>query len=62
MFAATQPSFLQQAVVLDNDQRTLHVLGGVTRRFVATPDIDALIKSAEAQQVEKAEEMELDQT
>ncbi|CAG8760850.1 14690_t:CDS:2, partial [Acaulospora colombiana] len=43
VFAATQPSFLQQAVMLDLPNKKMNVLGNVSRRFVATPDIDALI-------------------
>lgn len=48
MSAATQPSFLQQAVVLDKQQGTLNVLGSVQRRFVVSPDLDALLADVEA--------------
>ncbi|KAF9646363.1 hypothetical protein BDM02DRAFT_3171826 [Thelephora ganbajun] len=41
--AATQPSFLQQAVHIDRQKKKLCVLGEVNRRFTVTPDIDALI-------------------
>ncbi|KAI0272483.1 RNA polymerase III RPC4-domain-containing protein [Gloeopeniophorella convolvens] len=41
--AATQPSFLQQAVHLDRTNKGLHVLGEVSRRFVVTPDVDSLL-------------------
>jgi len=41
--AATQPSFLQQAVYIDKQKSKLCVLGEVNRRFIITPDIDALI-------------------
>ncbi|KAI0320859.1 RNA polymerase III RPC4-domain-containing protein [Amylostereum chailletii] len=41
--AATQPSFLQQAVHVDHTQKRLHVLGEVSRRFVVTPDLDTLL-------------------
>ena len=41
--AATQPSFLQQAVHVDRSTKDLHVLGEVSRRFVVTPDIDSLL-------------------
>jgi DNA-directed RNA polymerase III subunit RPC4 len=46
IFAATQPSFLQQAVVLDSETNTMSVLGPITRRFVATPDLDELLNQA----------------
>ena len=41
--AATQPSFLQQAVHIDKQNKKLCVLGEVNRRFIVTPDIDALL-------------------
>jgi DNA-directed RNA polymerase III subunit RPC4 len=41
--AATQPSFLQQAVHLDAGQKRLTVLGEIDKRFVVSPDIDALL-------------------
>ncbi|KAH9995575.1 RNA polymerase III RPC4-domain-containing protein [Russula vinacea] len=41
--AATQPSFLQQAVHVDRASKDLRVLGEVSRRFVVTPDIDSLL-------------------
>ena len=41
--AATQPSFLQQAAYIDSQKKKLCVLGEVNRRFIVTPDIDALI-------------------
>lgn len=44
---ATQPSFLQQAVHLDMENKKLHVLGEVNKRFVVSPDIDALLSSME---------------
>ena len=43
MSAATQPSFLQQAVYIDKRKKKLCVLGEVNRRFTVTPDIDALL-------------------
>lgn len=43
MTAATQPSFLQQAVHVDPASKDLRVLGEVSRRFVVTPDIDSLL-------------------
>jgi DNA-directed RNA polymerase III subunit RPC4 len=43
--AATQPSFLQQAVHVDRSSNDLRVLGEVSRRFVVTPDIDSLLAS-----------------
>ncbi|PVG02001.1 hypothetical protein CPB86DRAFT_780897 [Serendipita vermifera] len=60
VFAATQPSFLQQAVVLDLTNKKMNVLGNVTRRFVATPDIDALIDSTNATDLTNVKKMELD--
>ncbi|KAH0836644.1 RNA polymerase III RPC4-domain-containing protein [Lanmaoa asiatica] len=44
---ATQPSFLQQAVHLDMENKQLHVLGEVNKRFVVSPDLDALLTSME---------------
>ncbi|KAF8552395.1 hypothetical protein OG21DRAFT_1511500 [Imleria badia] len=44
---ATRPSFLQQAVHLDVENKKLHVLGQVNKRFVVSPDLDALITSME---------------
>ncbi|KAG8220923.1 RNA polymerase III RPC4-domain-containing protein [Butyriboletus roseoflavus] len=44
---ATQPSFLQQAVHLDVENKKLHVLGEVNKRFVVSPDLDALLTSME---------------
>lgn len=41
--AATQPSFLQQAVHVDRASKDLRVLGEISRRFVVTPDIDSLL-------------------
>lgn len=41
--AATQPSFLQQAVHLDMASHQLTVLGQVNKQFVVSPDIDALL-------------------
>lgn len=43
MTAATQPSFLQQAVHVDRSTKDLRVLGEVSRRFVVTPNIDSLL-------------------
>ena len=44
MAAATQPSFLQHAVHLDLKTKKLSVIGEVNRRFVAFPNIDALLQ------------------
>lgn len=41
--AATQPSFLQQAIYVDEQRKKLCVLGEVNRRFIVTPDIGALL-------------------
>jgi len=43
--AATQSSFLQQAVHVDRANKSLRVLGEVGRRFVVTPDIDSLLEA-----------------
>ena len=43
--AATQSSFLQQAVHVDPASKNLRVLGEVGRRFVVTPDIDSLLEA-----------------
>ncbi|KAJ7767463.1 RNA polymerase III RPC4-domain-containing protein [Mycena maculata] len=45
--AATQPSFLQHAVCLDLSQKRLTVLGEVNKRFVVSPDIEALLTAME---------------
>ncbi|KAH9945719.1 RNA polymerase III RPC4-domain-containing protein [Amylocystis lapponica] len=45
--AATQPSFLQQAVYLDPTNKHLCVLGEVNRRFIVSPDIETLLTSME---------------
>ncbi|KAG8744606.1 hypothetical protein FRC10_009831 [Ceratobasidium sp. 414] len=41
--AATQPSFLQHAVYLDDAKNRLVVLGEVNRRFIVSPDVDILL-------------------
>lgn len=41
--AATQPSFLQHAVYLDEAKNRLVVLGEVNRRFIVSPDVDLLL-------------------
>ncbi|KAF7770628.1 hypothetical protein Agabi119p4_6602 [Agaricus bisporus var. burnettii] len=45
--AATQPSFLQQVVHLDMENKHLTVLGEVNKQFVASPDIDSLLNGME---------------
>lgn len=47
MSEATRPSFLQQAVHLDMENKKLHVLGEVNKRFVVSPDLDTLLTSME---------------
>ncbi|KAL5513034.1 hypothetical protein ACEPAH_3432 [Sanghuangporus vaninii] len=60
--AATQPSFLQHAVHVDIEKKKLSVIGEVNRRFVVSPDVDALLESLEiaeqhaAMDVDKLEE------
>jgi DNA-directed RNA polymerase III subunit RPC4 len=44
---ATRPSFLQQAVHLDVENKKLHVLGEVNKRFVVSPDLDTLLSFVE---------------
>lgn len=53
--AATQPSFLQQAVHLDMSKKQLTVLGEVNKQFVVSPDIDYLLEAMA--QKEEAEEI-----
>ncbi|KAJ3564098.1 hypothetical protein NP233_g8510 [Leucocoprinus birnbaumii] len=53
--AATQPSFLQQAVYLDTNNKQLVVLGEVNKQFVVSPDIDSLLETMN--QKEEAEAM-----
>ena len=45
--AATQPSFLQQAVAVDMKEKKLSVLGEVNKRFVVSPDVDGLLAAME---------------
>ncbi|KAF8074814.1 RNA polymerase III RPC4-domain-containing protein [Lyophyllum atratum] len=45
--AATQPSFLQQAVYLDKAEKRLIVLGEVNKRFAVSPDVEALLSAME---------------
>ncbi|TFK71613.1 hypothetical protein BDN72DRAFT_764570 [Pluteus cervinus] len=40
---ATQPSFLQQAVHFDANTKQVKVLGEVNKRFIASPNVDALL-------------------
>jgi len=56
--AATQPSFLQQAVHLDMTSKRLVVLGEVNKRFSVSPDVDALLTAMELQ--DKIPSMSLD--
>lgn len=57
--AATQPSFLQHAVHLDTAKKQLCVLGEVNRRFIVSPDLEALLTSMELAE-RPAEPEELD--
>ncbi|KZT10060.1 uncharacterized protein LAESUDRAFT_741655 [Laetiporus sulphureus 93-53] len=45
--AATQPSFLQQAVYVDPTNKQLCILGEVSRHFVISPDIETLLTAME---------------
>jgi DNA-directed RNA polymerase III subunit RPC4 len=46
--AATQPSFLQQAVYLDEKEKRLIVLGEVNKRFSVSPNVEKLLAAMEA--------------
>jgi DNA-directed RNA polymerase III subunit RPC4 len=43
--AATQPSFLQHAAYLDMPSKRLSVLGEVNKRFIVSPNIEALLSA-----------------
>lgn len=45
--SATQPSFLQQAVFLNMNEKRLNVLGEVNKQFVVSPNVDALLSAME---------------
>ena len=61
MTAATQPSFLQQAIHVDRSTKDLRVLGEVSRRFVVTPNIDSLLVAmAEADETAAATKPDMD--
>ena len=45
--AASQASFLQQAVNLDMAGKQLIVLGEVNKQFVASPNVEALLDAME---------------
>jgi DNA-directed RNA polymerase III subunit RPC4 len=45
--AATQSSFLQHAVYIDMPNKQLCVLGEIGKRFVVSPNIDALLAAME---------------
>jgi DNA-directed RNA polymerase III subunit RPC4 len=44
---ATQSSFLQQVVHLDMQNKRLNVLGEINKRFVVSPDVEALLAATE---------------
>ncbi|TFY53925.1 hypothetical protein EVJ58_g9171 [Rhodofomes roseus] len=56
--AATQPSFLQQAVHVDVENKRVHVLGEVNRRFVASPNVETLLAAMELAEQPVAPELE----
>ena len=56
--AATQPSFLQQAVHVDAENKRVHVLGEVNRRFVVSPDVETLLSAMELAEQPVAPELE----
>ncbi|KAG5641980.1 hypothetical protein DXG03_003833 [Asterophora parasitica] len=45
--AATQPSFLQQAIHLDKKEKRLVVLGEVNKRFSVSPNVETLLSAME---------------
>ncbi|CAK5273913.1 unnamed protein product [Mycena citricolor] len=45
--AATQPSFLQHATLLDLKEKHLTILGEVNKRFVVSPDVETLLTAME---------------
>ncbi|KAF5383831.1 hypothetical protein D9615_003678 [Tricholomella constricta] len=47
VIAATQPSFLQQAVHLDRKEKRLVVLGEVNKRFSVSPNVETLLSAME---------------
>lgn len=53
--AATQPSFLQHAIYVDEENKQLKVLGAVNRRFVVSPDVEHLLDDIEAKERAKKE-------
>lgn len=46
---ATQASFLQQAVHLEMENKRLHVIGEINKRYVVSPDLDTLLSAMEAE-------------
>jgi len=54
--AATQPSFLQQAVHLDMANKQLTVLGEINKQFVVSPDIDSLLNTITRKEEAAAED------
>lgn len=60
MTGATQPSFLQQAVHVDMQNKRLHVMGEVNKRFVVSPDLDTLLHAMELRDQAEANAMPVD--
>ncbi|QRV89027.1 DNA-directed RNA polymerase III subunit C4 [Ceratobasidium sp. AG-Ba] len=56
--AATQPSFLQHAVCLDDAKNRLVVLGEVNRRFIVSPDVDLLLEDMVIQEEKETKRKE----
>jgi hypothetical protein len=52
---ATQPTFLQHAIHLDTAKKHITVLGEVNRRFVVSPDMNALLEELEEEEKRKVE-------
>lgn len=55
---ATRALFLQQAVHLDMENKRLHVIGEVNKRYVVSPDLDTLLSAMQAE--DNASAMALD--
>ena len=58
--AATQPSFLQHAAYLDMLNKRLCVLGEVNKRFVVSPNVEALLSAMDLADRNDMEEAEKD--
>ncbi|TFK51728.1 hypothetical protein OE88DRAFT_1807661 [Heliocybe sulcata] len=59
--AATQPSFLQHAVHLDMAAKRLCVLGEINKRFVVTPNVDALLEDLASIGIHTQDALQIDE-